>query len=111
MPGVCLRALARRLLKPPQFHELEEGLMSADAPGPISLPEHAVPPGRKTSRRAPRREQLERGELLDALTRLKKGDFRVRLTPGRRGVDRGIARAFNDVVLLNRLMSLELARL
>jgi HAMP domain-containing protein/signal transduction histidine kinase/CheY-like chemotaxis protein len=87
----------------------EEGLMSADAPVP--LPGVRIPPARRTSQRTARPEPLERGDLLDALTRLKKGDFRVRLTPGRRGVDRRIAKAFNDVVLRNRLMSVELARL
>ncbi len=49
--------------------------------------------------------------LLNALTRLKKGDFSVRLAPESPGVDGRIADAFNDVVELNQRMSLELARL
>ncbi|HMF07799.1 MAG TPA: hypothetical protein VKJ00_01610, partial [Thermoanaerobaculia bacterium] len=47
---------------------------------------------------------------MNALTRLKKGDFSVRLTPGP-GIDERIAEAFNDVVDLNQRMSRELTRL
>ncbi len=54
---------------------------------------------------------LENRHLLSALTRLKKGDFSVRLTPGSPGIDDRIAEAFNDVVDLNQRMSLELTRL
>src|ERR1700692_2731340 len=54
---------------------------------------------------------LERRHLLDALTRLKRGDFSVRLARARPGVDGRIAQAFKDVVELNQHMSLELARL
>jgi HAMP domain-containing protein len=54
---------------------------------------------------------LDRKQLLSVLTRLKKGDFSVRLAPGGRGVEGRIADAFNDVVELNQRMSLELARL
>src|SRR5260370_1372517 len=56
-------------------------------------------------------ESFDRRHLLSALTRLKKGDFTVRLSPRLRGTDERIAEAFNDVVELNQQMSLELARL
>jgi CheY-like chemotaxis protein/signal transduction histidine kinase/HAMP domain-containing protein len=48
---------------------------------------------------------------LGALTRLRKGDFRVRLAPQGSGVEARIADAFNDLVELSERMSLELARL
>ena len=51
-------------------------------------------------------EILDRRQLLGALTRLKKGDFAVRLGVGLSGVDGKIADAFNDVVELNQRMSL-----
>ena len=54
---------------------------------------------------------LDRRHLLKVLTRLKKGDFTVRLEPGVPGVDARIADTFNEVVELNQRMSLELARL
>ena len=56
-------------------------------------------------------EALDRRHLLRVLTRLKKGDFTVRLEAGLSGVDGKIAEAFNEVVELNQRMSLELDRL
>ena len=56
-------------------------------------------------------EALDRRHLLRVLTRLKKGDFTVRLETGLTGVDGKIAEAFNEVVELNQRMSLELDRL
>src|SRR5260370_36664184 len=56
-------------------------------------------------------ESFDRRHLLSALTRLKKGDFSVRLSPGLPNTEGRIAKAFNDVVELNQQMSLELARL
>src|SRR5262249_13968431 len=53
---------------------------------------------------------LERRHLLEALIRLKKGDFSVRLEHGE-ATDGRIAEGFNDVVELNQHMSVELARL
>src|SRR5215831_5314978 len=53
---------------------------------------------------------LDNHHFLKALTRLKKGDFSVRLTPGP-GIDERTAEAFNDVVDLNQRMSRELTRL
>jgi len=54
---------------------------------------------------------LDRRHLLEVLTRLKKGDFSVRLASGLQGIDGRIADTFNDVVELNQRMTLELARL
>ena len=56
-------------------------------------------------------ETLNRRHLLSVLTRLKKGDFSVRLESGLSGVDSRIADAFNEVVELNQRMSHELSRL
>ena len=81
---------------------------SADSPGSRHIP--------PSSRRPPKSEPeasdgLDRKQLLSVLTRLKKGDFSVRLAPGARGVEGRIADTFNDVVELNQRMSLELERL
>ena len=76
---------------------------------PASRP---VPPSRRpTKAESEASDGLDRKQLLSVLTRLKKGDFSVRLAPGARGVEGRIADAFNDVVELNQRMSLELARL
>src|SRR5438477_2377742 len=69
-------------------------------------PESAV-----ASEPTPATKILDRYELLSALSRLKKGDFTVRLDDGFSGVDEKIADAFNHVVELNKRMSVELARL
>ena len=54
---------------------------------------------------------LDRRRLLSALTRLKRGDFTVRLDEAVSGVDGKISEAFNEVVDLNRRVSVELLRL
>src|SRR5438132_8137372 len=56
-------------------------------------------------------EGLRGQRMLSALTRLKKGDFSVRLGSDFGGVDSQIAEAFDDVVELNQRMSLERSRL
>ncbi len=56
-------------------------------------------------------EQLDRRELLGALTALKKGDFTVRLPMGMDGLDGKLADTFNDVVELNQRLSQEFERL
>ena len=63
------------------------------------------------SRGAPNPDTAEKRRLLQALTRLKKGDFTVRLGVGLSGDEGKIADLFNEVVELNQRMSLELARL
>src|SRR6476661_4462293 len=73
---------------------------------PASRP---VPPRRSPKPEPEASDALDRKQLLSVLTRLKKGDFSVRLAPGARGVEGRIADAFNDVVELNQRMSLELA--
>src|SRR5687768_10960393 len=54
---------------------------------------------------------LDRRELFDALTALRKGDFSVRLPLDFTGLDGKISDAFNDVVELNQRMAEELERL
>ena len=54
---------------------------------------------------------IDRRQLLNALTRLKRGDFTVRLDEAHSGVDGKISDAFNQVVELNQRISVELARL
>jgi HAMP domain-containing protein/signal transduction histidine kinase/CheY-like chemotaxis protein len=55
--------------------------------------------------------ELDKGQLLSALTALKKGDFSARLPLDLEGVDGKIADQFNDVVELNERMAEELERL
>ena len=50
-------------------------------------------------------EGLNRRHLLQVMTRLKKGDFTVRLEAGTSGVDGRLADAFNEVVELNERMA------
>jgi hypothetical protein len=75
-------------------------------------PRAARPPhGSNGDGAAPPGGLLDHRELLAALTRLRKGDFRARLTPEGSGVEARIADTFNDLVELSERMSLELARL
>jgi HAMP domain-containing protein/signal transduction histidine kinase/DNA-binding response OmpR family regulator len=84
-------------------------LESADSPARARTPlRHKA--GRITDAVEGAEGFLDRRLLLGALTRLKKGDFSVRLPVGS-SVDGHIAEAFNDVVELNQRMSLELERL
>jgi len=53
---------------------------------------------------------FDAGPLLKALKALKKGDFSARLPEGSSGAGREIAKAFNDIVALNRGLSSELER-
>src|SRR6266404_1287175 len=53
---------------------------------------------------------FDAGPILQALKALKKGDFSTRLPEGSAGVDREIARAFNDVAELNKSLADELER-
>ena len=69
----------------------------------------AGPLARRTS--ATHRAGIDRQQLLAVLTRLKRGDFTVRLDEGRPGVDGRISEAFNQVVELNQRMTVELSRL
>jgi hypothetical protein len=55
--------------------------------------------------------QLDRAQLLAALTALRKGDFSVRLPIDLEGLDGKIADQFNEVVELNGRMAHELERL
>ncbi|HJW14452.1 MAG TPA: HAMP domain-containing protein, partial [Thermoanaerobaculia bacterium] len=55
--------------------------------------------------------ELEKRQLLAALTRFKKGQFDVRLPEGELGLDGKIAETFNEVVELHQAMSRELERL
>src|SRR5262249_33713637 len=54
---------------------------------------------------------IDRKQLLTALTRLKRGDFTVRLDDSHGGVDGKISEAFNQLVELNQRITVELARL
>ncbi len=54
---------------------------------------------------------LDKGDLLAALTALKKGDFTVRLPTGLDGIDGRIADTFNDVIELNQSQAAEIERL
>ena len=54
---------------------------------------------------------LDSGELLSALSALKRGDFSVRLPVEWTGLPGKIADAFNDVIELNERMADELDRL
>ncbi len=56
-------------------------------------------------------EELDRRQLLTALSALRKGEFSVRLPIDYQGVDGKIADAFNDVVELNDRLAKELERL
>jgi len=56
-------------------------------------------------------EEVEKRQLLQALSALKKGDFSVRLPEHLGGVDGKIADTFNSVVALNQRMADELDRL
>jgi len=78
--------------------------------GPSPRPPRAPRTGPRTARSdgngdgagqaAPPDDRLDHRELLGALTRLRKGDFRVRLAPQGSGVEARIADAFNDLVEL-----------
>jgi len=54
---------------------------------------------------------LDKGDLLAALTALKKGDLTVRLPAGLEGIDGKIADTFNDVIELNQSQAAEIERL
>jgi HAMP domain-containing protein/signal transduction histidine kinase/DNA-binding response OmpR family regulator len=56
-------------------------------------------------------DELDKRQLLAALTALKKGDFRVRLRNDLTGIDGKIADTFNEVIELNQRMANELERL
>jgi signal transduction histidine kinase/HAMP domain-containing protein/CheY-like chemotaxis protein len=66
---------------------------------------------RRQERSGRRSQDLDRQELLAALTQLKRGSFDVRLPEHWVGLDGKIADAFNQVVELNQRMSRELERL
>src|SRR5437899_2731213 len=73
-------------------------------------------PGRPVRRRGirpilPDPSGIDRKQLVHALTRLKRGDFTVRLDESHTGVDGKISEAFNEVVELNQRITVELARL
>ena len=53
---------------------------------------------------------LDRHELLDALQRVRRGDFSVQLPERWSGVDGKIAEAFNDIVAANQRIASELKR-
>ncbi|HEY3933673.1 MAG TPA: HAMP domain-containing protein [Gemmatimonadales bacterium] len=54
---------------------------------------------------------LDRGQLLDALQRMRRGDFAVRLPGDWTLVDGKIADTFNEIVAANEKMAMELKRL
>jgi HAMP domain-containing protein len=53
---------------------------------------------------------LDRRQLLDALQRVRRGDFSVQLPEDWSGVDGKIAEAFNDIVAANQRIASELKR-
>src|SRR5688500_3141152 len=53
---------------------------------------------------------LDRRQLLDALQRVRRGDFSVQLPDDWSGVDGKIAEAFNDIVAANQRIASELKR-
>ncbi len=60
---------------------------------------------------ANREYTLDRLQLLEVLTKLRKGDFTVRLPVDLTGIDGKIADAFNEVVELNQNLAAELQRI
>src|SRR5262245_11668801 len=93
--------------KSPKNGNGEHPLTAVSAPSR----EQSKPPSPTRPRAAAEDEQLDRRELLTALTALKKGDFSVRLPMGLDGLDGKLADAFNDVIELNQRMSQEFERL
>src|SRR6188768_1154107 len=53
---------------------------------------------------------LDRSELLNALQKVREGDFSVRLPGDLVGVDGKIADTFNEIVSINQAMAQELER-
>jgi hypothetical protein len=65
----------------------------------------------KSRRKFPPEPADTNRDLLNALAKLKSGDFSVRLPPDWVGIAGKVADTFNEVVALNQRMSRELGRL
>ena len=55
--------------------------------------------------------RLDKRQLANALSNLRKGDFSVRMPSGMSGVDGQIADEFNELVALNQRLVEELERI
>ncbi len=59
----------------------------------------------------PAARRLDKKQLANALSSLRRGDFSVRMAPGLKGVDGEIAEEFNALVEINQRLVLELDRI